>query len=143
MKHDLERFVAAQGTVYSQVVRELKEGKKLGHWMWYIFPQISGLGRSETTRFYALSSCYEASAYLAHPTLGARLRECTGLVLGTSGRSLEDIFGAIDALKFASCMTLFCYATKDNELFRTAIDKCCGGRLDQTTIDLIQASNTE
>ena len=109
------------------------------HWMWYIFPQLSGLGHSETSRFYAISTLDEAKAYLRHPVLGARLRECTDLVLSVPGRSLVDIFGSVDALKFRSSMTLFTLATTDNALFRAALDKYCGGHPDPLTIELLSA----
>ena len=133
----LDRFVAAQEHVYSQVVLELQKGAKTGHWMWFVFPQIRGLGQSETARFYALSSLEEARAYLEHPILGARLRECTGLVNGISGKSLQQIFGHVDALKFRSSMTLFCQATPDNEPFQRALDKYCDGRFDELTLNLL------
>ena len=107
------------------------------HWMWYIFPQLSGLGHSETSRFYGISTLDEAKAYLRHPVLGARLRECTDLVLSVPGRSLVDIFGSVDALKFRSSMTLFTLATTDNALFRAALDKCCDGHPDPLTIELL------
>jgi uncharacterized protein (DUF1810 family) len=134
----LDRFVAAQQHVYSQVVLELQKGAKTGHWMWFVFPQISGLGQSETARSYALSSLEEARAYLDHPILGARLRECTGLVNDISGKSLQQIFGHVDALKFRSSMTLFCQATPDNEPFQRALDKYCDGRLDELTLKILQ-----
>ena len=118
MQKDLSRFLAAQEPQYAQVLDELTRGRKVHHWMWYIFPQLSGLGHSETSRFYGISTLDEAKAYLRHPVLGARLRECTDLVLSVSGRSLVDIFGSVDALKFRSSMTLFTLATTDNALFR-------------------------
>jgi uncharacterized protein (DUF1810 family) len=105
--------------------------------MWYIFPQLSGLGRSETARFYAITSLEEAREYLEHPILGARLSECTSLVVDVEGRSLEDIFGSVDALKFCSSMTLFSRATSDGAPFQAALDKYCGGRPDRATIDLL------
>ena len=139
MQKDLSRFLAAQEPQYAQVLDELKRGRKVHHWMWYIFPQLSGLGHSETSRFYAISTLDEAKAYLRHPVLGARLRECTDLVLSVPGRSLVDIFGSVDALKFRSSMTLFTLATTDNALFRAALDKYCGGHPDPLTIELLSA----
>ena len=138
MAHDLDRFLKAQDPVYADVVRELRDGGKASHWMWFIFPQIAGLGRSETACFFAIASREEAIAYLQHPILGARLRECTELVNGVVGRSLEGIFGSIDAIKFRSSMTLFAQATADNAVFREALDKYCDGELDQATLELIE-----
>lgn len=142
MQKDLSRFVAAQEPQYAQVLDELRRGRKVRHWMWYVFPQLSGLGHSETSRFYGISTLDEAKAYLRHPVLGARLRECTDLVLGTPGRSLVDIFGSVDALKFRSSMTLFTLATTDNALFRAALDKYCGGHPDPLTVELLKTAGS-
>ena len=101
----LDRFLEAQAPVYAQVLGELRAGRKASHWMWFIFPQIAGLGQSATSRAYAIQSLAEARAYLAHPVLGARLRECCQAVMNIRGKSAEDIFGAIDAMKFRSCLT--------------------------------------
>jgi len=106
-RFDLERFVAAQAPVWPQVVRELREGRKRSHWMWFVFPQIEGLGRSETARRFALSSLHEARAYLAHPLLGPRLAEATDLALRIPDRSARDVFGSPDDLKLRSSLTLF------------------------------------
>jgi uncharacterized protein (DUF1810 family) len=114
--YDLQRFVAAQAAVYPEVLAELGAGEKRSHWMWFIFPQLAGLGRSATARRYALSSLAEARAYLAHPLLGARLRECTQLVNEVTGRSAAQIFGFPDELKFHSCMTLFAHAAGQRTL---------------------------
>ena len=140
-RDDLDRFVSAQDPVYAQVVRELRTGRKTSHWMWYIFPQLSGLGRSDIARLYGIASLDEARAYLEHPILGARLRECTALVLDVEGRSLESIFGTVDALKFCSSMTLFSQAAPTSEVFQAALDKYCGGVQDRVTLDLIGAVN--
>src|SRR5271166_3919505 len=105
--HDLNRFVLAQSRVYDQVLSELRAGAKTSHWMWFIFPQIRGLGRSPTSMQYAISSREEARAYLQHPVLGSRLKDCTRLVLLVEGRSVEEIFGSPDDMKFRSSMTLF------------------------------------
>jgi uncharacterized protein (DUF1810 family) len=137
MTYDLERFVSAQDPVYPQVVRELQAGRKTSHWMWYIFPQLSGLGRSDIARFYAIASLDEARAYLEHPVLGHRLRECTGLVVDVEGRSLEAIFGTVDALKFCSSMTLFSRAEPTSNLFRAALGKYCSGVSDKATVALL------
>jgi uncharacterized protein (DUF1810 family) len=133
MAHDLERFLAAQQDVYDDVLDELRSGRKMSHWMWFIFPQIAGLGSSPTSRFYAIGSLDEARAFLAHPVLGARLRECAGLVLATTGRRAEDIFGSTDARKLRSSMTLFHRAAPDEPLFARVLDRYYDGRLDEAT----------
>ena len=120
---DLERFVTAQEPVYPQVLAELRRGRKTSHWMWFIFPQIAGLGHSPVSERYALRSLAEAQAYLAHPLLGGRLRECTGLVLEITGRTAEDVFGPIDGRKLRSCMTLFHRAAPDEAVFREVLDR--------------------
>ncbi len=133
MDEDLQRFVDAQARVIDRVRAELKAGAKQSHWMWFVFPQIKGLGHSETARRYALHSLDEARAYLAHPVLGPRLRECTRLVLAVSGKTIGDIFGAPDDLKFRSAMTLFARATTE-PLFRQALDKYFAGEEDTETV---------
>jgi uncharacterized protein (DUF1810 family) len=138
MSYDLDRFLEAQEHHYEHVLQELRAGRKTTHWMWYIFPQIRGLGHSPTSRFYAIASIEEAMAYLAHPILGLRLRECTQLVLEAKDQSLTDIFGGIDALKFCSCMTLFLQATDDGAIFAEAIDRYCNGREDPATVNLLR-----
>ena len=132
--HNLQRFVDAQNSVYEQVRAELREGRKRRHWMWFIFPQIRGLGRSRTAEVFAICSRDEAEAYLSHPVLGPRLRECTSLVTQVEGRSLEEIFGYPDDLKFRSSMTLFAHATADNQVFVEAVKKYCGGEFDSQTL---------
>ena len=131
--YDLERFVAAQDPGYSGVVAELRAGRKTGHWMWFVFPQVAGLGQSELSRRYAIGSLDEARAYLAHPVLGPRLRECAGIVLATAGRSAEEIFGGIDAVKLRSSMTLFHRATPDEPVFSQVIDRYFDGVPDPAT----------
>jgi uncharacterized protein (DUF1810 family) len=130
---DLERFVAAQEGVYDGALAELRSGRKTGHWMWFIFPQVAGLGRSEMSRHYAIGSLDEARAYLDHPVLGARLRACTAAVLATRGRSAEDILGSIDAVKLRSSMTLFHRAAPDEAAFREVLDRFYDGRVDDAT----------
>src|SRR5689334_15595314 len=120
--HDLNRFVEAQHAIYSQVIAELATGRKQTHWMWFIFPQIAGLGFSAMAQRFAVGSRAEAEAYLEHPLLGPRLIECTGLVLGVSGKSIRAILGLPDDLKFRSSMTLF-DAVSDNAIFSEAIAK--------------------
>jgi uncharacterized protein (DUF1810 family) len=131
---DLNRFVDAQARVYRDVVEELRAGRKRSHWMWFVFPQLRGLGSSPTAVHYGISSLEEARAYLAHEVLGPRLRECTGLVTGVQGRSAADIFGSPDDLKLRSSMTLFAHATDDNQAFVALLDKYYGGRRDELTL---------
>ena len=137
---DLERFVAAQEPVFAGVLEELREGRKTGHWMWFIFPQLAGLGSSATARHFALSGLLEARAYLQHPVLGARLRECTQLVNAVQGRSVHEIFGTPDDLKFRSSMTLFAHAADagiDGGIFQGALGKYFGGLPDPRTLELL------
>lgn len=135
---NLARFVEAQNPVYPEVLRELAAGRKRSHWMWFIFPQMDGLGFSSTARFYAIKSLDEARGYLAHPVLGSRLRECTRLVIGLQDRSLSQVFGSPDDLKFSSSMTLFELAAEPASEFSTALEKYCGGQRDIATLDLIR-----
>ena len=132
---DLQRFVHAQDPVYDEVRAELRDGCKRGHWMWFVFPQIEGLGYSFLSQLYALRSRAEAEAYLEHPVLGPRLRECTELVTRVDGRSIVDILGDIDSQKFRSSMTLFAHATADNQAFVDALEKYFGGRFDRLTLE--------
>lgn len=132
---DLERFVTAQRPVVGAVMDELAAGRKRTHWMWFVFPQLRDLGRSTTARHYGIAALDEARAYLAHPVLGPRLKRCTELVLAAKDRSLHDIFGAPDDMKFRSSMTLFAVAGAGP--FARAITALCGGRPDQRTLDLL------
>jgi len=126
---DLERFVSAQdsGGTYRRAVAELRHGRKTSHWMWFIFPQIAGLGRSATAQTYAISNLAEAQAYLAHPVLGPRLVECTEILASHRGLSAEQIFGGIDAIKLHSSMTLFARADPDQAIFSQVIDQYFAG----------------
>jgi uncharacterized protein (DUF1810 family) len=135
----LDRFVIAQdsGGTYEQALAELRAGSKRSHWMWFVFPQVAGLGRSATAQEYAIASLDEARAYLAHAVLGPRLKECTAAVAAISGRTAEQIFGAVDAVKLRSSMTLFAYAAPDEALFRDVLDRFFGGREDQATLERI------
>jgi uncharacterized protein (DUF1810 family) len=135
--YDLRRFVDAQESVYRTVVAELRAGRKRSHWIWFIFPQLRGLGRSGTAIRYGIASRDEAAAYLAHPVLGPRLRECTRLVAQVDGRSIEEIFGWPDNLKVRSSMTLFAQATDDNADFQAVLEKYYGGEPDPATIDIL------
>jgi uncharacterized protein (DUF1810 family) len=130
---DLERFVAAQEGVYAGVLDELRRGRKVGHWIWFIFPQVAGLGHSEMSRQYAISSLDEARAYLAHPVLGRRLRECAAIVTATTGRTALEIFGSIDAVKLRSSMTLFHRAAPEEAVFARVIERFYDGRPDDAT----------
>jgi uncharacterized protein (DUF1810 family) len=134
-EYDLDRFVTAQEPVLAQVRQELAAGRKRSHWMWFVFPQLAGLGHSAMARQYAISSLAEARAYLEHPVLGGRLVELTKLVNQVNGRSIHDIFGSPDDLKFHSSMTLFAQARPDEPVFREALDKYFGGGMDKGTVE--------
>lgn len=136
----LDRFVDAQKDLYPQALRELQAGRKRSHWMWFIFPQLTGLGRSPTAQYFALKSLDEARAYLAHPLLGERLRAVTGAVLAHSNRSLGEIFGEPDDMKFRSSMTIFAEAAEPGTatLFRTALEVFCNGEPDRATLRLLE-----
>jgi len=133
---DLQRFVTAQGPVFAQVCAELAAGRKTSHWMWFVFPQLKGLGRSATAQHFGIASREEAQAYWRHPVLGARLKQCTELVLGVEGRSANQIFGSPDNLKFRSCMTLFAQVT-DAPVFGQALEKYFAGKGDEQTLQLL------
>ncbi len=133
--HNLQRFVEAQNPVYEQVCMELRKGQKDRHWMWFIFPQLRGLGHSEMANKFGISSRQEAEAYLEHPILGSRLTECTQLVNNVHNRSINQIFGYPDNLKFRSSMTLFASVTSDNQVFKDALEKYFGGELDPFTVE--------
>lgn len=133
----LDRFLTAQAGVFDTALAELRAGHKRTHWMWFVFPQMRGLGLSATAEKYGIVSLEEARAYLAHPVLGGRLRQCTEAVLQVEGRTLHEIFGSPDDMKFASSMTLFALADMASDsLFRQALDRYCYGRLDRRTLDL-------
>ncbi len=136
--HSLERFVAAQASVYFTVLAELRAGRKRSHWMWFIFPQLAGLGRSAIARQYAIASLDEATAYLAHPVLGTRLRECSALMARIDGRSAHDILGDPDDMKFHSSMTLFAQAAPLEPVFRECLHKFFGGVADEATLALLK-----
>jgi uncharacterized protein (DUF1810 family) len=136
--HGLARFITAQEAMIDRVRAELRVGRKASHWMWFVFPQIFGLGRSETARFYAIRTQEEAAAYLANPVLGPRLVECTRLVNAVEGSTTEQIFGPVDAMKFHSCMTLFAAVDAQHPDFAEALRKYFNGTPDQATLDLIQ-----
>jgi uncharacterized protein (DUF1810 family) len=135
--YDLDRFVSAQKPLYPRVLRELRAGDKESHWMWFVFPRIAGLGRSLTSVRYAIVSLDEAKAYLAHPVLGPRLRECAKLALETEGRAAREIFGPVDEMKFRSSMTLFMKAAPDEALFAECLKKFFGGHADPATLEIL------
>ena len=135
--YDLRRYVSAQQPVFERVCAELAAGHKQSHWMWFVFPQLKGLGTSPMAQRYAIGSLEEARAYLAHPLLGERLRQCTQLVNQAEGRSAQAIFGYPDYLKFRSCMTLFAYAAGDSPVFTAALARYFAGEADPLTRELL------
>lgn len=141
--HDLQRFVDAQNPVFEQVCAELRQGHKESHWIWFIFPQLRGLGHSQMATRFGISSRQEAAAYLKHSVLGPRLRECTRLVNLVEGRSIEQIFGYPDDLKFRSSMTLFAGATSENQIFKDALQKYFAGEPDPLTLDRLTIENSD
>jgi uncharacterized protein (DUF1810 family) len=142
-RYELERFLTAQdeGGTYEAAVAELRAGRKVSHWMWFVFPQVAGLGRSPVARRYAISSLNEARAYVDHPVLGRRLRECARILAGLEGWSAPDIFGALDAQKLQSSMTLFALAAPDEPLFEAVLAKYFGGNIDVDTEPLLRAKD--
>jgi uncharacterized protein (DUF1810 family) len=136
-RFNLNRFITAQDAVIDAVIRELRCGRKVTHWMWFIFPQIQGLGSSSMARHYAIASQEEARAYHGHRVLGSRLRECTQLVLDIQGRGAEQIFGHPDDLKFRSCMTLFAQVVPQEPIYRAALSKYFGAEPDQRTLQIL------
>jgi uncharacterized protein (DUF1810 family) len=134
---DLKRFADAQSTEYDDALAELRAGRKRGHWIWFIFPQLKGLGRSAASEYYGIGSVEEARAYLRHPVLGTRLKECTEMVNRIEGSTVEEIFGFPDNLKFRSSMTLFARAAEDGSPFETALEKYFDGEPDAKTIELL------
>lgn len=133
----LDRFLEAQTPVIEQALTELRAGQKQSHWMWYVFPQIASLGQSATSRAFAIQSLDEARAYLAHPVLGQRLRECCQAVMNVRGRSAHEIFGSPDDQKFQSCLTLFAEADPDEVLFYNLLEKYFDGDADEATLELL------
>ena len=134
---DLNRFVGAQSGTYDLALAELRNGRKDGHWIWFIFPQVAGLGMSSMSQAYAVTGIDEARAYLAHPLLGPRLRECVSAMNGHTGLSASQILGSIDAQKFRSCVTLFIEASEHEPIFTAALTKYFGGSPDQSTLSLL------
>jgi uncharacterized protein (DUF1810 family) len=133
--YNLQRFVDAQAGVFESACAELRRGRKTGHWMWFIFPQLRGLGSSSMAEYYGITSLAEAKSYLDDPVLGERVIECSRLVTLIEGRTLREIFGSPDDMKFKSSMTLFAHAAPENSIFIEAINIFCGGRFDPLTLD--------
>ncbi len=140
-EYNLNRFVTAQDEVYDSVLDELAAGEKTGHWMWFIFPQRRGLGRSETAVFYGISSKAEAAAYWRHPVLGARLAECCSAVLRISGKTALEVFGSTDELKLRSSMTLFECAAPNTPIFGALLERYFGGVRDKHTLELLKTGS--
>jgi len=130
---DLDRFVLSQAPIYDEVLQELRGGRKTGHWIWFIFPQLAGLGHSDMSSHFAIASLEGARAYLAHPLLGPRLLECAGIILATEGRTAREIFGSIDSMKLRSSMTLFHRAAPHEPVFAQVLDRYYGGLADEAT----------
>jgi uncharacterized protein (DUF1810 family) len=140
--HNLSRFLEAQAPVYAQVLGELRAGRKRSHWIWFIFPQVAGLGLSAMSERYAIASLDEAQAYLAHPVLGARLRECSDSVLAVRDRPIHEIFGSPDDMKFRSCMTLFNRADPVETVFAACLTKYFEGQADMQTLRILDAGSS-
>ena len=138
MPYDLGRFIVEQDHTYAAALDELRRGHKAGHWIWFIFPQIAGLGHSPMSERFAISSLDEARSFLAHPILGARLRECAAVILAVRGRSAQEIFGSLDAMKVRSCMTLFHRAAPDEPVFAQVLERYYGGVADEMTDALLR-----
>jgi len=138
--YDLDRFVQAQAGHYVDALGEIRSGRKRSHWMWFVLPQLEGLGSSYMARKYAITGAAEAQAYLAHPVLGARLRECCEAVLGVEGRTAREIFGGIDEMKLRSCVTLFASVSPPGSLFEAVLGKFFANGPDPRTLDLLAAA---
>ncbi len=135
--YDLQRFISAQEGVYERALAELQSGKKRSHWMWFIFPQVEGLGQSPTSKYYAITSAAEAREYLAHPLLGTRLHECAEAVLILEGRSASEVFGFPDDLKFRSCMTLFAEIAGADSVFARVLRQVFDDQRDRQTLEFL------
>lgn len=137
--NNLQRFIDAQSPVFDRVLQELKNGKKVSHWMWYIFPQIKGLGFSSMSQFYAIKNADEAIAYLQHPILGKRLIDCCQTILAHTDKSAEQIFGGIDSVKLKSSMTLFAQVAPNQPIFQQVLDQYFNGEKDEKTLELLKS----
>jgi len=138
MDNTLNRFLSAQQPIYPQVLKELRNGKKTTHWMWYIFPQIEGLGHSSTAKYYSIKTIEEAKEYITHPILGARLLECSKIILEIKNKTADDIFGYPDNAKLKSSMTLFNFVTPEHKVFADVLKKYFAGKQDEQTLSILQ-----
>ena len=138
LAYDFDRFITAQDPVYDRVLAELRSGRKTSHWMWYIFPQLLGLGRSQKSQFYGITDRAEAAAYLEHPLLNARLIECCALAMDHAGKGAQNLFGPVDELKFQSSMTLFSRVKSADPIFRKSLDVFYGGVGDTATLKVLK-----
>ena len=136
---NIKRFIHAQENIYPQAVKELRNGKKISHWMWFIFPQIEGLGFSSTSKYYSIKTIAEAKEYVTHPVLGKRLLECSDIILNIDGKSVEDIFGYPDNLKLQSSITLFSFIHPESTIFPNVFKKYFKNKKDQKTLDILKA----
>lgn len=134
----LTRFLSAQQNIYPQVLKELQSGKKTTHWMWFIFPQIEGLGHSSTAKYYSIKNIEEANEYLAHPVLGKRLLECSNVLLNIDAKTADEIFGFPDNMKLRSCMTLFKYVAPEQRVFADVVKKYFNAQHDEQTVSILQ-----
>lgn len=134
---NLDRFIEAQERTYDQALSELRRGRKRSHWMWFVFPQLAGLGRSPTAQLYGLAGADEAAAYLAHPVLGVRLRECAHALLELPGNDPVEVLGLVDALKLRSSMTLFAHVSEDDKVFELVLEQYYAGKPDDLTLELL------
>ena len=137
---NLTRFLSAQQSIYPQVIKELRNGKKTSHWMWLIFPQIEGLGHSATAKYYSIKSIEEAKKYIEHPILGVRLLECSNILLNINSKTADDIFGYPDNLKLKSCMTLFNVIAPEQKVFADVLKKYFDEEHDQKTLDILSVT---
>lgn len=136
--YNLDRFLKAQASAFDDALRELRAGRKRGHWIWFVFPQLAGLGQSSTSRHYGITSLDEAAAYLSHPVLGRRLRESINVLQMLAEENAENVFGTLDAMKFRSSLTLFAEADPVEPVFREALDRWFDGRKDERTLQLLR-----
>ncbi|MGI8580627.1 MAG: DUF1810 domain-containing protein [Chitinophagaceae bacterium] len=136
--NDLRRFLQAQQNIYPQVLKELQSGKKTSHWMWFIFPQIEGLGHSSTAKYYSIKTIEEAKEYLGHPILGNRLLQCSNIIVGIENKNVDEIFGYPDNMKLRSCMTLFNFISPEQRVFADVLEKYFSGEEDGQTLSILQ-----
>ena len=136
--NNISRFLSAQQNIYTHVLKELQNGNKTTHWMWFIFPQIEGLGNSQTAKYYSITTIEEAKEYLMHPILGKRLLECTNIIAGIENKTADEIFGSIDTMKLRSCMTLFNFIAPEQKVFADVLKKYFNGEEDELTLSILK-----